>query len=97
MPCGWHGPESGTEIRLRRDLDLVTAMLCAVCTAHPEAVAAHPRLAEWWAEHQRRDAERRAREDEAREEALRAKRRQYERLRAELGLPPSASSGRSAS
>ncbi len=80
MPCTYYGPGEH-EAELRKDLNLLSAMLCGLCEqiegTMPESFSfianAHPRLSIWWEEHKRQDAERRDQEARERErEALRS-------------------------
>lgn len=84
MPCQYYGPGEEEAI-LRKAADNLSAMLCAVCRAYPQAVDAHPDLAEWWEEHQRHDREREEREARERQRKEEAELTELQRLRNKYG------------
>lgn len=72
MPCsdsqvGWGFDRYAEEANaLRTRLDTVTKMLCGLCEEVDRAsIAAVPRLAHWWAEHQAADERRKEQEKRA--------------------------------
>lgn len=104
MPCSDGGP-SGVDLvyieraelnGIKNRLNSVTAMLCDLLQSHPRLVKAGTELADWWAEHQEADRQRkeaeakilaeakaRAKEKQAAEEAKEFA--EYQRLHLKFG------------
>ena len=80
MPCYWDHPHRGTPPSVRREMDDLTEMLCAMLRRHgpPDD---RPDLHDWWKRHQ--EADRRRAEAEAEQLGHRERTGQLEANKAE--------------